>query len=1052
MIRLSLLLLALAACAPDDTGAKTTANGGGEEEDADQDGWTVADGDCADEDAAQNPDAVELCDGIDNDCNGAVDDGAGTVTWYEDTDGDGFGDPAAPVSGCEQPVGSSVNSTDCDDTNAAINPAAAEVDCDDQTDLNCDGVVTFPDADADGWDQCADCADDDAAVFPGAPELCNELDDDCDGVVDPDSALDAAIWSLDADGDGYGDASAILVQCDQPAGYVEDASDCDDASTVVNPAATEVCDDLDVDENCDGLVDDDDPGVDASSLYEWWIDADGDGYGDDATLVQACAAPASYVGVDGDCDDADLDVHPGAPEADCADRKDYNCDGSVSYADADADGAIACDDCDDADAAVFPGATEVCNGLDDDCDGVVDPSTASGALEWYADTDADGYGDAASPTDGCSAPAGYVGDATDCDDASPSVYPGAPEYCNAIDDDCDGGIDPVTSVDASTWYADADGDTFGDLTSTTAACSEPAGFLADNADCDDADADVHPGATEYCNGLDDDCDSVVDPDSAFDALTWYADADADTYGDVATTTAACAEPAGFVADDTDCNDADATINPAASEVCDAADVDEDCDTFSDDADPSTDTTSMTAWYVDNDGDGYGDPATAVTQCEAPTDAISDGTDCDDTRSGVHPGGTEICDALHADEDCDGLADDDDPSVNPTTLATWYTDADGDGYGDGGVSYACDIPAGYAASDTDCNDADAAINPAASEVCDTADTDEDCDGNADDDDSSVASSGFSTWYADADGDGFGDATLSDDACDEPTGYVADNTDCDDTDALLTTSCSTTFSGAVGTTWYTMRNGTEALYSMMTHHTSDIPYIYNMYDATGQYYDTAANTWTTLTTAAPYSSPWTSMAPWDGYLWMIRNQRVYKYDPATDVWTSVTSISGGDDYNMTESDEYGVIYGHTNNGRIVEYDTTTGTLSYVTTGKGGQYETRMAYDATTRAIFFGAYSARNLYKMDIATGTVTTMTPIPESQLNDIFCSDRSGHIYAAGGSSGTTMYQYDIATNAWAAIAALPSDHGNNGSCTVSYEGWLYVGTGSNYKLHRIELY
>mgnify|MGYP001582428471 CR=1 FL=1 len=82
----------------------------------------------------------------------------------------------------------------------------------------------------------------------------------------------------------------------------------------------------------------------------------------------------------------------------------------------------------------------------------------------------------------------------------------------------------------------------------------------------------------------------------------------------------------------------------------------------------------------------------------------------------------------------------------------------------------------------------------------------------------------------------------------------------------------------------------------------------------------------------------------------------------------------------------------------------------------------------------------------------MTPIPESQLNDIFCSDRSGHIYAAGGSSGTSMYQYDIATDVWAAIPALPSDHGNNGSCTVSYEGWLYVGTGSNYKLHRIELY
>ncbi|MCK6516242.1 hypothetical protein L6R46_14445, partial [Myxococcota bacterium] len=77
---------------------------------------------------------------------------------------------------------------------------------------------------------------------------------------------------------------------------------------------------------------------------------------------------------------------------------------------------------------------------------------------------------------------------------------------------------------------------------------------------------------------------------------------------------------------------------------------------------------------------------------------------------------------------------------------------------------------------------------------------------------------------------------------------------------------------------------------------------------------------------------------------------------------------------------------------------------------------------------------------------------ESQLNDIFCSDRSGHIYAAGATSGTTMYQYTVSTGAWKAIASLPSDHGNNGSCTVSADGWLYVGTGSNLTFYRLQLY
>jgi hypothetical protein len=268
-----------------------------------------------------------------------------------------------------------------------------------------------------------------------------------------------------------------------------------------------------------------------------------------------------------------------------------------------------------------------------------------------------------------------------------------------------------------------------------------------------------PGATEFCNGVDDDCDGVIDPDSAWDALTWYADTDGDAYGDPASTTIACSQPAGYVADATDCDDTDSGINPGEDEVCDVAYTDENCNGLADDDDPTTVTGSMLTWYADGDGDGYGDPGTPFTGCLAPAGYLVDDTDCDDTRSGVHPGATEYCDALDADEDCDGLADDDDPSVDTSTYDTFYIDADGDGYGGTTTTDACDLPAGYVAADGDCDESDAAISPGATEVCD--DVDNDCDGVIDESDGSGGTcsvdyvlfttgtflgSGSSTWLA------------------------------------------------------------------------------------------------------------------------------------------------------------------------------------------------------------------------------------------------------------------------------------------------------------------
>jgi hypothetical protein len=168
-------------------------------------------------------------------------------------------------------------------------------------------------------------------------------------------------------------------------------------------------------------------------------------------------------------------------------------------------------DCDDGSAAVNPAATETCNGIDDDCDGSIDGPGATGGTSWYADADSDGYGDAGTTTSACSAPAGYVASAGDCNDAVATIHPGASETCNSLDDDCDGTVDDG-ATGAATWYADADGDGYGDASSTTTSCSMPGGYVASGTDCDDADSAVNPGATEVGNGIDDDCDGSIDED------------------------------------------------------------------------------------------------------------------------------------------------------------------------------------------------------------------------------------------------------------------------------------------------------------------------------------------------------------------------------------------------------------------------------------------------------------------------------------------------------------------------------------------------------------
>ena len=541
-----------------------------------------------------------------------------------------------------------------------------------------------------------------------APPKATEPADTGDGrgEATTDDACSEVTWFADIDADGFGDEAASVRACDPPsATHIPLGGDCDDGAPGVHPDAEERCDG--VDNDCDGTID----GDSATDAPTWSVDRDGDGYGDGSTTATACTAPSGYV------DDAT--------------------------------------DCDDGTPAVHPGSVEVCNGVDDDCDGLVDDADSSLDLSTretsYADSDSDGFGDPGRATEACAAPSDHVQDATDCDDTDPAVHPEAAEVCNGVDDDCDSLTDDADSsldlTTRSTYYADSDADAYGDAARSTVACSAPSGYVSDATDCDDADSAVSPGATEVCSGVDDDCDGLTDDaDSSLDLTTqstFYADSDADAYGDATRTAAACSAPSGYVSDASDCDDTDAAVSPSALEVCDG--IDNDCDGDTDDADSSLDTSTASTFHADTDRDGFGDPSSSVERCVVPSGYTSDGTDCDDTRSAVYPGAAETWyDGV--DGDCDGGSDDDadgdsfdsdahggtdcddtSSAVHPLAPEVWYDGVDSDCAGDSDYDADADGYTSDAHGGTDCDDTLDSVHPASPEVC-LDGVDNDCDGS------------------------------------------------------------------------------------------------------------------------------------------------------------------------------------------------------------------------------------------------------------------------------------------------------------------------------------
>ncbi len=164
-------------------------------------------------------------------------------------------------------------------------------------------------------------------------------------------------------------------------------------------------------------------------------------------------------------------------------------------------------DCDDNDATSYPGAPEACDGKDNDCNGTTDDGVGT---EFYVDGDGDLFGDDAKTTIACALPVGYAAIAGDCDDTHDAVNPDAIEVCNDVDDDCVDGVDEAGAADEEVFWADVDGDGYGDSTAVATACVQPLAFVpAGKSDCDDLHATVNDGETELCNdGLDNDCDGT----------------------------------------------------------------------------------------------------------------------------------------------------------------------------------------------------------------------------------------------------------------------------------------------------------------------------------------------------------------------------------------------------------------------------------------------------------------------------------------------------------------------------------------------------------------
>lgn len=245
---------------------------------------------------------------------------APSFNYYVDADTDGYGENGStPITTCSAitPPGYANNDTDCDDALATVNPGEFEIPGN-SIDEDCDGFDAALDNDSDTYDNTVDCNDSDPAINPGATEICDGLDNNCDGNTDEGITLNT--YYLDFDTDGYGTVDSSITSCVlvAPVGYSANSSDCNDSNIAINPGIAEICDGID--NNCAGGVDE---GLTLNTYYQ---DLDADNYGNPAVSVSDCAAPIGYVSNNGDCDDNNILINPLMTD-NTGNSIDENCDG-----------------------------------------------------------------------------------------------------------------------------------------------------------------------------------------------------------------------------------------------------------------------------------------------------------------------------------------------------------------------------------------------------------------------------------------------------------------------------------------------------------------------------------------------------------------------------------------------------------------------------------------------------------------------------------------------------------------------------------------------------
>lgn len=278
----------------------------------------------------------------------------------------------------------------------------------------------------------------------------------------------------------------------------------------------------------------------------------------------------------------------------------------------------------------------------------------------------------------------------------------------------------------------------------------------------------------------------------------------------------------------------------------------------------------------------------------------------------------------------------------------------------------------------------------------------------------------------------------------------------------------FNGTFGAAWETMAAGTFTSCPGFTDYTpAGKTGLYALELGAAASY-TPAGGWTTLAAPPAGLGCWPGAAWVGSSLYVMRGGAVHAFDTAAGSWSTpvASGVAATVDAQMTH-DDAGHVYAveSVSPYRVIQFTVASGAVAYLDSGEfsgAPVSEPRVAWDSGARKLYVApAYDGPRLFAFDpAAPGSTTELASAPAvgggvgTGMGDPFCGDRSGHLYAIGDtgcSDSSSVFQYDIASNSWRALPDLPENHGCNGACTVSDDGWLYLTPGDTANLYRLKL-